>query len=257
MKTIYISTPTFNDMVTVGHMRSVLGLVLRKSNIIEIEAVNHEATDLVRSRSRSVHKFLHDSTADYMLFIDADIEFNPEIVDLLVAEDKDFVGCPYPKKHVHWGQAALAAKHGLDPRIGAHSYVLRNTRERTMADVDGACMQVDGVGLGMVLVARQALQLMYDHFRSHAALVYKDDGNGDVETVALFALLNDGGRLLSEDFSFCRRFTSIGGVVHCYLGPGAPVAHYGAMLYEGHSAGIFLHGSSIEDIAAAMKESHG
>lgn len=54
------------------------------------------------------------------------------------------------------------------------------------------------------------------------------------ETVALFALeFSNGGQLLSEDKSFCRRVRAIGEKVWLYLGPGAPVDHYGEARFRG------------------------
>lgn len=252
---IYVSTPTHGDTVTVGYHRSIISLITRNSSVIELERVNHEAGDLVRSRSRSVHKFLAASDAEYMLFIDSDIEFEPELVEALVAENKAMVGCPYPKKTVHWDVVEQAVRHGLPARLGAYEYVLRMTVPRSAKDIDGLSLPVEGLGLGMLLVSREALVLMNDHYSRSPGMVFKDDGNGEAATTALFSLMVDSERkLLSEDFSFCERYRKIGGEVWCYLGQGSPVKHVGSHVHEGLSAGIFLHGNQMADIAEMFRK---
>jgi hypothetical protein len=252
---IYVSTPTHGDMVTVGYHRSIIALITHNSATIELESANHEAGDLVRSRSRSVHKFLTASDADYMLFVDSDIEFEPEVIEAMLAEKKDMIGCPYPKKLVHWDVVEQAVRHGLPARLGAYEFVLRMVVPRSAEDIDGLSLPVEGLGLGLLLVSRDALALMDDHYSRSPGLVFKDDGNGEALTTALFSLMVDPERkLLSEDFSFCERYRKIGGQVWCYLGKGSPVKHTGSHVHEALSAGIFLHGNHMTDIAEMFRK---
>lgn len=68
------------------------------------------------------------------------------------------------------------------------------------------------------------------------SLVFDDTpfpGMPSKETVALFMLELGDRRLQSEDRSFCRRVRAMGEKVWMYVGPGAPVDHYGETRYRG------------------------
>jgi hypothetical protein len=93
--------------------------------------------------------------------------------------------------------------------------------------------------MGFTLIKVSALEKMWDHYYDELAF---DDivGNKPYRTVALFALMFADATLplphralLSEDYSFCLRWLAMGGQVHLYNGPGAPLGHIGSMRFTG------------------------
>lgn len=62
---------------------------------------------ITRARNYLVDEFLR-SGFTHLLFIDADIHFDPRDVIACMALDKDVVGAPYPKKSIKWGSALTA-----------------------------------------------------------------------------------------------------------------------------------------------------
>ena len=56
---------------------------------------------ITRARNYLVDEFLR-SGCTHLLFIDADINFNPQDVLALLALDRDVIGGPYPKKSINW-----------------------------------------------------------------------------------------------------------------------------------------------------------
>jgi hypothetical protein len=52
---------------------------------------------ITRGRNYLAHEFL-ESDATHLMFIDADIDFDPKDVIALLAMNKPVIGGPYPKK---------------------------------------------------------------------------------------------------------------------------------------------------------------
>ncbi len=66
------------------------------------------------ARNHLTHQFL-ESQATHLMWIDADIGFNPiDIVSMAVA-DQDIVCGMYPKKAIDWQRVAQAAQDGVPP----------------------------------------------------------------------------------------------------------------------------------------------
>ena len=55
-----------------------------------------------RARNYLVDEFLRAEEYTHLMFIDADIHFDPNDVLTLAALDKDIIGGPYPKKCIAW-----------------------------------------------------------------------------------------------------------------------------------------------------------
>ena len=73
-----------------------------------------------RARNYLVDEFIRDEKYTHLMFIDADIHFDPNDVLTLAALDKDIIGGPYPKKCIAWEQVRNAVDAGFadkDPNV--------------------------------------------------------------------------------------------------------------------------------------------
>ena len=61
---------------------------------------------ITRARNKSLNKFMN-TDCSHLLFIDSDIEFQPEAVMDLLLFDKDVSCCVYPKKGFNWNDWRL------------------------------------------------------------------------------------------------------------------------------------------------------
>jgi hypothetical protein len=68
---------------------------------------------ITRARNYLVDEFIR-SGFTHLLFIDADIHFDPRDVIALLALNKDVIGAPYPKKSIKWVSAQQATLRSLD-----------------------------------------------------------------------------------------------------------------------------------------------
>jgi hypothetical protein len=169
-----------------------------------------------RARNLSVARFYNTTAAEYFMFIDADIHFDPESVLRLMKSGYDVAVAAYPKKCIMWDQAAT--EDGLkDPALHAASLVMNLKAATTPVTDDGFVEVLDGP-TGFMLIKRAVFAKMFEAYpelncrndhqnRDHAA----DDGY-----CAVFDCMIDPEtrRYLSEDYAFCRRWQHIGGKIH-------------------------------------------
>ena len=77
-----------------------------------------------RARSMLVAAFLDDASSTHLLFVDADISFEPQQVERMLRLDKDFTGALYPLKSIDWNLIPQRCVNGgEDVRQSALSYV--------------------------------------------------------------------------------------------------------------------------------------
>jgi GT2 family glycosyltransferase len=69
---------------------------------------------ITRARNILTAMFLEDSSCTHLMFIDADIEFDPDSVIRMLAMDKDIIAGAYPKKTINWGNVKAAAKSDVE-----------------------------------------------------------------------------------------------------------------------------------------------
>lgn len=219
--------------------------------------------DLVRARSRAVRVFLDSPTATHLLHWDADVVGNltdiRAAIDGMLASGHDFVGAPYPRKKVRWGEVArFAAQRWREGpgdatadelQAAAYDYPYRfgaAVDGGAMVQVVSGCVEVDSMAFGFTLTSRACLERLWKEYAPTLSF-------GDVIddrlywTVALFQLLLPEQSatapfavepLLSEDYSFCERWRRIGGTVQMYVGAGSPLHHVGSHVFRGSREGV-------------------
>jgi hypothetical protein len=234
---IMIASPVFEGpavgQVPMGYAMALWGLGAHlEEKLGTWPAIRSVAVDIVRARSRLVRAFLADDAFTHLLFWDVDVTAPAAQLAVALAgmahASKAMVGIPYPKKSVHLDRVAAAGVPA------AHGY---NIKKEAPSAVDGTgCVEVDGLGLGFMLIERACLGTMvleYSRELSFLDEVVGPNGPEELETVALFQLMFRNGRLLSEDYSFCQRWRDLEGSVHMYLGPGTPLDHVGGYKFTG------------------------
>ena len=122
---VVVATPCFGGMVNQGYMLSVLKLLqLATGGEFELDVVLMGGDSLItRSRSVLVSRFLDNPRATHMMFIDADISFEPDQFLRLLRLDEDFVAGAYPLKQIDWRALPARAVAGEALWAAGLSYV--------------------------------------------------------------------------------------------------------------------------------------
>jgi hypothetical protein len=241
MSRIMICTPCYGRVVHESYLKSLLATqdALRAAgHVMALSTFGNESL-ITRARNNLVAGFL-GSDYDVLMFIDADIGWQPAALLDLLASGHEVCGTPYPTKGYQWDRVGrLAATPGPDGaplspealRTRAMNYTLLRKSEQPEGMAKN-WVEVDALGTGFMLIHRPVLERMADHYRGELGFVNDVAGYRrsveDKHCVGLFETMIEPGtrRYLSEDYAFCRRWRDIGGRVYANLGH--KLSHTGA-----------------------------
>ena len=229
---LFLSTPCYGGLCLQAYAESVIKLQKLCSKYgIQLMLDTTENESLVhRARNISVARFMQKTNATHFLFIDADINFEPESVIRLLASGHDVSCAVYPKKVVMWDQAVAAIGAGKDLAKASASLVMNFKFSQTPI-VNGFAEVLDGP-TGFLMIRREVFERM---FEKYPELNCKNDHqNRDFEDYcAVFDCMIDpvNRRYLSEDYAFCRRWQMMGGQI--FADVTTTLGHIGNLRFHG------------------------
>jgi hypothetical protein len=244
---VVIATPCYGGVVTEQYSQSLFNLSIKAiANNLRLGYATIANESLVtRARNELVHNFL-ESQGTHLMFIDADIGFNPNDVLHMVMSDKDVVTGAYPLKTHDWEAVAKTASSGsLDTKElerSAIQYVINIQKpdpEMVGKTVDiqikDGLVEVWDAGTGFMLIKREVIEKMIEAYPE--TLYYSDkDMTLPLEKRKRYALfdtmIDTDQRYLSEDYTFCRRWQEIGGKIH--MSVNTVLNHVGTTTYRGY-----------------------
>jgi hypothetical protein len=214
-----IATPCFNGQVSVHYAASLFKLQkrLRRYSNVNLKILFKDSDALItRARASLISQFLDDPRASHLLFIDADIGFEPEQVLRLIECGADMCAAVYPIKRIDWDRVKSSYAAGRpNPAAAALKYVFEVDDPQAITE-KGGFVKVRYAGTGFFMIRRAALERMC---AAYPQLRYKRDHSTDAATesdnrFALFeCMIAPDGTYLSEDFAFCKRWIAIGGEI--------------------------------------------
>lgn len=176
-----------------------------------IETLTNESL-ISRARNTMVAKFLSNPDSTHLMFIDADIGWEPWHLLLLLHHDKDVIGGMYPLK-------ALPIKWCVNGIDGGKE------------EDDGRLQEVSKTGTGFMCIKRH----VFEKLDSHPATIpfMNDIGldpalNKDMKT--FFDTDVREGRYYSEDWTFCENWRDLGGEV--WVDKRVLLKHTGTFTYD-------------------------
>lgn len=247
---VFLATPCFGGMVTQNYMLSVIRLMSYAKPAGFDVALSMMGCDALISRARSalVAAFLDEPRATHLLFVDADISFEPQQVERLLKFDKEFTGALYPLKSIDWELIPQrCVKGGESVRQAAFSYVGTFCSEAERKQ-EGDFATGIYVGGGFQLIRRSAIERMIAAYpETHFSRVHDLPMSGArrdvVQSSNLYALFDciidpETGAYLSEDYSFCLRWRKIGGDI--WIDVRSKLNHCGTYEFVGDHEGRWV-----------------
>ena len=239
---ILIAIPCYDRQISEPTMMSVIKTIMYfRDHNIKFGLATITDSLISRARNNMTAKFLANEQLTHMMFIDADIGFEPEDIIKLLWHEQEIITAAYPIKSINWEAVKENVEKGIEPKKLLENSirfvvnpVRKDANEKKLSIVNGA-IEIFDAGTGFMLIKREAFTKL---IKKYPHLKYSDDTGGLDEderkfTYAFFNSYIDPhlNRFLSEDYGFCRYWQDIGGKV--WVDPVIKLSHLGRIEYEG------------------------
>jgi len=275
---LFIGVPMYGGICYGTHARSLMDLTLLLHQYgveFKVYFIMNESL-IQRARNYIAAEFMA-SACTHLLFVDADVSFNPhDAVALLGLQSDDspydVIGGPYPKKVISWEKVKAAVDKGmadenpntLEKYVGDYVF---NPRVEPGTAPGGAVqvrldqpLEVAELGTGFMMIRRQTFEkydAAYPHKRylpDHARTA-KFDGSREIAAYFDCEIDPTSRRYLSEDYLFCRNVWDMGGRV--WLCPWMKLQHTGTYTYSGSLGDVLSIGAAATVDPSAIQSTTG
>ena len=207
MRKVMIGTPCYDGRLDVWYTNSLCNTIkMCMERDVEITPmwISFDAL-LQRARNDTIHVAL-ELGVDDLVWIDSDIEWEPEWFFRLLDHEADVVGGTYRKKG------------------DVEEYVVRSVQRRPK-DPDTGLIEVDGLGTGFVKMSKFAMKYLWN-----TSTPYLDPKDGKERRMIFDVVIEDRG-LVSEDIHAFNKLRA--GGFKIYLDPDIVCNHIGPYKFTG------------------------
>ncbi len=217
---LMVMTPAYGGLVYDGYVRSIMATEQQcaRDQIGFHSLIMGNESFIPRGRDRCLAYFMANKFS-HCIFIDADITWGPDDIGRMIAHDKDIVCGAYPKK----------------------DYPIRYVINAEDPELKDGLIEVQEAGTGFMLIKRTAIERMQkaypDRHVDEPWFEKLDDMEPDFFQACqdnYFAFFGgdplQGGRYLSEDYEFARKWRDIGKI---YVDPLTKLDHTGTHTFHG------------------------
>lgn len=242
---IFVATPAYGGLC---HVSFAMGLIratqiFASNGILMYMGFMQNESLITRGRNSLTNDFL-STPATHLMFIDADIGFNPEDIIPMIQADKEIICGIYPKKEIDWCRVKEAVDNGVPAdQLAQHtgSFVVNFAGGARQVEVKtNEPFEIENGGTGFMLIKREVFEKLKEcvpWYRSDmaTAVEFSDPEYKPNWIAEYFATSIDedtGCRLLSEDFHFCKLARKNG--IKIWAAPWAQLTHCGTYNFHGN-----------------------
>jgi hypothetical protein len=238
---IFVATPMYGGMCTGFYTQSMLQLptIARNAGVdISFSFMFNESL-IQRARNALVHSFMLRQECTHLMFVDADIRFNPVDIITMVQADKDIICGIYPKKEINWAGVHNAAANGIQPqdlkRYTGSMVVNLVDYQGTVTVPADQPLRIWNGGTGFMLIKREVFEKLKKKVKTYRNDV--GDLGGTIKPQDLIyeyfpvTIEKESQRLLSEDYAFCKIARE--SKIDVWAAPWVQLGHFGSYLFEG------------------------
>ena len=276
-KKLFVATPMYGGQCAGMYTKACIDLATMCANYgVECRFffIFNESL-ITRARNYLVDEFLRAEEFTHLMFIDADINFNPKDVlslAVLCDDDRPIIGGPYGKKCIAWERIRTAVDVGIADENPEE--LSKFTGDFVFNPVQGTSeMQINEpvevleIGTGFMMAQREVFTRWKE---AYPQFEYRPDHNrsehftGDRYIHAYFDTVidndkympmgssNNSDRYLSEDYAFCQLARHIGEKI--FLCPWMKLGHVGTYVFDGTMADLGRIDTSNTWAAANIKQ---
>ena len=255
---LYVLTPCYGSLCFVNYVQCIISTkeILKSYNIEMVIEFCRNDSLVSRARNNLVAKAMNDPNMTHMLFIDADITWDPTDVLKLLIADKSLVGGVYPIKYYDWSKLTKDKNGQYDPDIidkwieikkksqynssMSDEYMIQHRLLKynvnyidSVLNIEANLARVKHLATGFMMFKRGVIDQMAIAYPNTK---YVDDvgflkGDENKYAYALFDCGVEEGHYFSEDWLFCHRWTKMGGNI--YINVTINLTHTGNEDYKG------------------------
>ena len=215
--TLYIAMPCY-DSVKINTMLSVINLVqqLGKSGIKV--GINTMKSPLIHQARNYLTSVFLTTDYQYLLFIDSDVEFEPEAVLRMLVAKKRIICTPYRVKA---------------EKLDKHIYTVEFKNPKTIPFLPGGLVEIEAGPTGLMLIDRVVFERI---IKNHPELKIKNKaipnpGDSHKFYYNFFDFSFKDGYAMGEDVSFCK--LARGNDFQIYANTESSTKHHGSWAWEG------------------------
>jgi hypothetical protein len=209
---ITVATPAYGEMFFTPYVQSLLRLQrLAGKNNWTIRHMAMSYASVGDARNALLTHFYDKTDSTHLLFVDADMGFETQLIADMLALDKPVTGVIYTKRQIDLKRLAESAAKGAKPDRAiarAHDFIIRPVRGRAPRRVKGF-VEVEACGTGVMLIKRETittmLELLPEIDDARAAKTSPVAGGLD-RLIRAFDNITVKGVPLMDDFAFCHRW---------------------------------------------------
>lgn len=201
MRQVLVAAPSYDGKVNVWHATALsetskIGL----TRGINVSAVYMSYDALVQRARNDIFKLAYEAPIDDLVFIDCDVDWNPQDFFKLLDHDVAVVAAPIIKK---------------SDQVLTYSVKLTGDYEVQ----DNGLVEIDGCATGFMRIRRDAIEKLWE-----AAPEYQERHKPEPSRMVFDVKVIDG-ELWSEDIVFCEKWRELGGQI--YIDPTINCGHSG------------------------------
>jgi hypothetical protein len=210
---LFVAIPSSSSKIYTQTCKNLIELDRECQNEeIIMDVLFENNTSIVHhARNVLVTYFIDKTYYDYILFIDDDVEFNAKDIIKMIRTECKVIGGIYPYKRYNWENIVKYSNLNIEPehiKYTGLNYTFTNPEDNIDFKVSDEPIEVEGVGTGCLLIHRSVIMEMIDKMKD---VKYKLN---EIEYYKIFDISIEDGKLISEDYWFCKRWKELGGKVN-------------------------------------------
>jgi len=214
---VYIAMPCY-DSVKINTMLSVIKLVQQLSKSGIKVGINTMKSPLIHQARNYLTSVFLTTEYKYLLFIDADVEFEPESVIRMLVAKKNIICTPYRTK---------------DEELAKHTYTVEFKDPKNIMILAGGLVEIEAGPTGLMLIDRKVFEKI---IKNHPDLKITNKATPHADKshefyYNFFDFSFKDNYAMGEDVSFCR--LARGNDFKIYANTESRTKHHGSWAWEG------------------------
>ena len=226
---VFIAMPCY-DSVKINTMLSIFQLIQHLGTSKVEVGINTMKSPLIHQARNYLTSVFLTTPYTHLLFIDSDVEFQPEAGLRMLVADKDIITTPYRAKN---------------PNLNTHTYTVKFSDPKVVPILPGGLVEIEAGPTGLMLIHRRVFEKIIKNrphlkIKNSANEALKETDKSHSFYYNFFDFAFEDGYTWGEDVSFCKLARKEG--FKLYANTESLTAHRGEYAWMGK------FGDSLKDI---------